>query len=149
VEVHAAHVVDILLVEDNPRDAELIERAIKQHNIANPIHVIEDGAEALDFLFCRGRYSNRSFYQKPKVIFMDLRLPKVSGLEVLREAKADPRTASIPIVIVTSSREDPDISTAYKLGVNSYIVKPVEIDAFFEVMSRLGLYWLLVNQPPQ
>lgn len=148
MEIYPALVVDILLVEDDPRDAELIDRAIKQHHIANPLHVVEDGAEALDFLFCRGKYGSRSFSQKPKVVFLDLRLPKVSGLDVLREVKADPRTASLPVVIVTSSREDPDISAAYELGVNSYVVKPVEIDDFFKVMSRLGLYWLLVNQSP-
>ena len=140
--------VDILLVEDNPQDAELTVRAIKKRNLANPIFVVEDGVEALDFVFSRNAYADRSASRPPKVIFLDLKLPKVNGLEVLEAIKADEQTSSIPVVVVTSSREDPDIKQAYALGANSYIVKPVDFDAFVDVMSNLGFYWLLVNEPP-
>ena len=140
--------VDILLVEDNPRDAELTIRALKRRNLANQLLTLEDGAEALDYIFCRGRYEDREITQRPKVVLLDLKLPKVNGLEVLRAIRADERTSMIPVVMVTSSREDPDIITAYDLGANSYVVKPVDFDAFMEAMSRLGLYWLLVNQVP-
>ena len=139
--------VDILLVEDNPQDAELTTRALKKNNLANRLITVEDGAEALDFIFCRGKYATRNNSQSPKVVLLDLKLPKVSGLEVLRALKQDERTRSIPVVVVTSSREDPDIKTAYSLGANSYVVKPVDFDAFAESVSSLGLYWLLVNQP--
>ncbi len=142
-----AMVVDILLVEDNPLDAELVTRAIRKQNIANPLYVAEDGAQALDVIFCRGAYANRSTAPLPKVILLDLKLPKVSGLEVLKAIKGEEATRSIPVVIVSSSREDPDIKTAYALGANSYVVKPVSSDAFIDAMSKLGLYWLLVNQP--
>lgn len=142
-------IVDILLVEDNPRDAELTTMAIKKRNLANPLHVVEDGAEALDFIFCRGAYAGRDESRMPKVILLDLKLPKVSGLEVLKAIKSDERTRRIPVVIVTSSQEDPDIAAAYALGANSYVVKPVDFDTFCEAMSNLGLYWLLVNQPPK
>jgi two-component system response regulator len=141
--------VDILLVEDNPQDAELTMRALKKRNLANRLFVVEDGAEALDFIFCRGRYAERDIAHSPKVVLLDVKLPKLNGLEVLREIKAGQRTRSIPVVMVTSSREDPDIRTAYELGANSYVVKPVEFDAFMEVMSHLGFYWLLVNQTPK
>ena len=141
--------VDILLVEDNPQDAELTTRALKKNNLANRLITVEDGAEALDFIFCRGKYATRNNGQSPKVVLLDLKLPKVSGLEVLRALKQDEKTRSIPVVIVTSSREDPDIKTAYGLGANSYVVKPVDFDAFAESVSSLGLYWLLVNQPPK
>ena len=141
--------VDILLVEDNPQDAELTIRALKKHNLANRLFTVEDGAEALDFIFCRGKYATRDNGHSPKVVLLDLKLPKVSGLEVLRALKQDERTRSIPVVVVTSSREDPDIKTAYALGANSYVVKPVDFDAFAESVSSLGLYWLLVNQPPK
>ena len=141
--------VDILLVEDNPQDAELTIRALKKHNLANRLITVEDGAQALDFIFCRGKYATRELSHSPKVVLLDLKLPKVSGLEVLRALKQDERTRSIPVVVVTSSREDPDIKTAYSLGANSYVVKPVEFDAFAESVSSLGLYWLLVNQPPR
>jgi two-component system response regulator len=144
-----ATVVDILLVEDNPRDAELITRAIRKQNIANPLSVMEDGAEALDFILCRGAYANRDISRPPKVILLDLKLPKVNGLEVLKTLKAEEITRTIPVVIVTSSQEDPDIKAAYALGANSYVVKPVSADAFIEAMSNLGLYWLLVNKPPK
>jgi two-component system, response regulator len=139
--------VDILLVEDNPQDAELTIRALKKHNLANRLIAVEDGAEALDFILCRGAYAARDVGHPPKVVLLDLKLPKVSGLEVLRALKQDERTRSIPVVIVTSSREDPDIKTAYGLGANSYVVKPVDFDAFAKAVSSLGLYWLLVNQP--
>jgi two-component system response regulator len=141
--------VDILLVEDNPQDAELTTRALKKHNLANRLITVEDGAEALDFIFCRGKHATRGNGHSPKVILLDLKLPKVSGLEVLRALKQDEKTRAIPVVIVTSSREDPDIKTAYSLGANSYVVKPVDFDAFAESVSSLGLYWLLVNQPPR
>ena len=139
--------IDILLVEDNPQDAELTVRALKKRNLANRLFVVEDGAEALDFVFCRGRYAERDITHPPKVILLDVKLPKLNGLEVLRAIKTDKRTRPIPVVMVTSSREDPDIKSAYDLGANSYVVKPVEFDAFTEVMSHLGFYWLLVNQP--
>ena len=142
------NIVDILLVEDNPQDAELIIRAIKKQNIANPLFNVEDGAEALDFIFCRGKFSTRDGSIQPRVILLDLTLPKVNGLEVLKEIKMDERTRSIPVVVVTSSQEDPDIKAAYTLGANSYVVKPVSSDAFIDAMSKLGLYWLLVNKPP-
>lgn len=144
-----SNIVDILLVEDTPQDAELIIRAIKKQNIANPLYHVEDGAEALDFIFCRGKYDERDASLQPKVILLDLKLPKVNGLEVLKEIKMDERTRTIPVVIVTSSQEDPDIKTAYELGANSYVVKPVSSDAFIDSMSKLGLYWLLVNNPPK
>lgn len=141
-------IVDILLVEDNPRDAELTTRALKKRNFANPLHVVEDGAEALDFIYCRGAYKERDRSMLPRVILLDLKLPKLNGLEVLKTIKSDSRTKAIPVVVVTSSREDPDIKAAYELGANSYVIKPVDFDAFLDAMSSLGLYWLLVNQPP-
>jgi two-component system response regulator len=137
------------LVEDNPQDAELTIRALRKHNLANQLIAVEDGAEALDFIFCRGKYGDREIGHTPRVVLLDLKLPKVNGLEVLRALKQDERTRTIPVVIVTSSREDPDIKTAYELGANSYVVKPVDFDAFAEAVSSLGLYWLLVNQPPK
>lgn len=140
--------VEILIVEDNPQDAELTIRAMRKNNLANNLYVVEDGEEALDFIFCKGKYSNRSFAQPPKVIFLDLKLPKISGLEVLQEIKSNPLTKSMPVVMVTSSREDPDIRKAYELGVNSYVVKPVNFEDFLSAMSQTGLYWLLVNEPP-
>lgn len=141
-------IIDILIVEDNPQDAELMIRALQKRKILNPFYIVEDGAEALDFIFCRGAYGERQFFRPPKVILLDLKLPKVGGLEVLQAIKDDPRTRIIPVVVVTSSREDPDIQKAYALGANSYVVKPVGFEEFLEAMSHLGLYWLLVNQPP-
>lgn len=137
--------IEILLVEDNPRDAELTIRALKKSNLANHLIHVQDGAEALDFLFGRGKYTEREVNAHPKLVMLDLKLPKVSGLEVLRMIKQDERTKNIPVVMVTSSTEDPDIQAAYALGVNSYVVKPVQFDAFIEAISRLGIYWLLVN----
>jgi two-component system, response regulator len=139
---------EILLVEDNPQDAELTIRAFRKHNLADHLRVMEDGAEALDFIFARGAYAHRANVRPPKVILLDLKLPKMSGLDVLRVLKQDERTRVIPVVIVTSSREDPDTKAAYALGANSYVVKPVDFEAFMEAMSHLGFYWLLVNQPP-
>jgi len=141
--------VEILLVEDNPQDAELILRSLREQNLANQIFLVEDGEEALDFIFCRGKFSDRYPCKLMKVVFLDLKLPKVDGLEVLKEIKTNEKTKKLPVVIVTSSREDPDIQTAYDLGANSYIVKPVQFDAFRQSMSNAGLFWLLVNQPPK
>lgn len=146
--MHYPQAVDILLVEDSPQDAELTIRALRKRNLANQLHLVEDGAEALDFVFCRGAYAKRRITEPPKVVLLDLKLPKVNGLDVLRAVKADERTRSIPVVIVTSSREDPDIQTAYALGANSYVVKPVDFDTFLDAMSHLGFYWLLLNQSP-
>ncbi|MBI4469602.1 MAG: response regulator [Acidobacteria bacterium] len=140
--------VEILLVEDNPSDVELTMRALKKAHLANQVHVVHDGAEALDFIFAEGAYAGRRMDDGPKVIFLDLKLPKVDGLEVLRRIKADVRTRSLPVVMLTSSAEAPDIQESYKLGVNSYIVKPVEFDRFVEAVSHLGLYWLLLNKVP-
>ncbi len=139
--------VEILIVEDDPRDAELTLRALKKNNLANNVFVAKDGEEALEFIFCKGKFENRNFNNPPKVILLDLKLPKVGGLEILRLVKGDKKTTHIPIVIVTSSREAPDMKEAYDLGVNSYVVKPVDFDQFVSAMSSLGLYWLLVNQP--
>ncbi len=140
--------VEILLVEDNPTDAELAMRALKKSNLANKLVWVKDGAEALDFLFGAGAYSGRQVVNGPKVIMLDLRLPKVDGMEVLRRVKSDERTRSIPVVVLTSSKEDRDVAESYQLGVNSYISKPVEFDAFAKTVSELGMYWLLVNHPP-
>jgi two-component system response regulator len=139
--------VEILIVEDSPRDAELTLRALKKHNLANRVLIAQDGAEALDFFFCRGKFEKRNFNNPPKVVLLDLKLPKVSGLEVLKAVKADIRTSHIPIVVVTSSKQEPDMVEAYKLGANSYVVKPVDFDQFLNAMSSLGLYWLLINEP--
>ncbi len=139
-------IIDILLVEDNPQDIELTLRALKKVNIVNKIHTISDGAEALDFLFCKGIYSDRNMFQNPKVIILDLKLPKVDGIEILRQLKSNETTKLLPVVVLTSSKEDRDIVESYKLGVNSYIVKPVRLDKFFEAVKEIGLYWLLINQ---
>ena len=140
--------VEILLVEDNPTDAELAIAALKERNLANKLVWVKDGAEALDFVFATGVYAKRSIVNAPKVVLLDLRLPKVDGMEVLRRIKADERTKRIPVVVLTSSKEDRDVAESYGLGVNSYIGKPVEFDEFTKVVSELGLYWLLINQPP-
>jgi len=141
--------VDILLVEDNPHDVELTLRALKKHNLANNVHVVKDGAEALEFIFGTGAYADRDIENGPKVILLDLKLPKVDGLEVLRKIKSDERTKIIPVVVLTSSLEESDIVKSYKLGANSYMVKPVDFDKFIESVSELGLYWLLLNKPPR
>jgi len=140
--------VEILLVEDNPNDVELTLRVLQKNNISNRIHVVRNGAEALEFVFCTGAYADRSIENGPKVILLDLKLPKVDGLDVLRQIKADPRTKTIPVVVLTSSREERDIVESYRLGTNSYIVKPVDFEQFTEAVRQLGLYWLLLNQPP-
>ena len=139
--------IDILLVEDNPRDAELTIRALKKHNLADKLFHVEDGVQALDYLFVRGRFAERDSKDLPKVILLDLKLPRINGLEVLRALKADERTMAIPVVIVTSSAEDPDVRTAYQLGANSYVIKPVQFDTFIDAMTKLGIYWLTVNHP--
>lgn len=140
--------VEILLVEDNPSDAELALRALKKNHLANRLVHVTDGEEALDFIFARGIFSNRQVENVPKVIILDLKLPKVDGLEVLRVVKADPRSRMIPIVVLTSSKEEQDVIESYRLGVNSYIVKPVDFDKFIVAVKDLGMYWLLLNQPP-
>jgi CheY-like chemotaxis protein len=141
--------VEILLVEDNPSDAELTLRALKQRNLANQVFVCHDGAEALEFFFGDGSHALREIGAVPKVILLDLKLPKVDGLEVLRRLKEEDRTKKIPVVVLTSSREEPDIARAYRLGANSYIVKPVDFEAFARAVSDVGLYWLLLNHPPR
>ncbi|MGH9698973.1 MAG: response regulator [Candidatus Acidiferrales bacterium] len=140
--------VEILLVEDNPADAELALHALQKSKMANQIRVLQDGAEALEFLFCRGAFANRRFDSPPRLVLLDLKLPKVDGLQVLREVKTDPRTRAIPIIILTSSKEDRDLVKSYTLGVNSYIQKPVNFNEFQEVVRQLGMYWLLVNCKP-
>jgi CheY-like chemotaxis protein len=141
--------VEILLVEDNPNDVELTLRALKKRNLANKVHVVKDGAEALEFIFGTGTYAERNINQIPKVILLDLKLPKVDGLEVLRIVKSDERTKVIPVVVLTSSKEESDLVESYRLGANSYITKPVDFDKFAQTVSEMGLYWLLVNQPPR
>ena len=142
------HKVEILLVEDNSQDIELALYALRRENLANHIEVARDGEEALDFLFCRGRHSGRNMDEQPRLVLLDLKLPKVDGLEVLRQIKGDPRTKAIPIVIMTSSREETDMVQGYKLGVNAYIQKPVDFDQFRQIVNQIGLFWLVVNQSP-
>jgi two-component system, response regulator len=140
--------IEILLVEDNPYDAELTLHALQKIRLANHIEVIRDGAEALDFIFATGAHARRNVWNRPRVIMLDLKLPKVDGLEVLRRIRGDTRTCSIPVVVLTSSREEHDVLESYRLGVNSYIVKPVDGEQFTKAVQELGLYWLLFNQPP-
>ena len=139
--------IEILLVEDNPRDVEMTLRALKKRNVANKVYVAKDGAEALDYLFATGPHAARDLNHPPKVVLLDLKLPKVSGLEVLKKIKADEQTRTIPVVVLTSSQEEKDMVESYRLGVNSYIVKPVDFDKFMEAIGQLGLYWLVVNKP--
>ncbi len=139
--------VEILLVEDNPEDVELTLHALRQEKLANSIRVARDGEEALDFLFCRGAFSERNFESPPRVVLLDLKLPKVDGLEVLREMKQDCRTKAIPVVILTASREEKDMVNGYHLGANGYIQKPVDFDNFRDAVKQLGLYWLVINEP--
>ena len=141
--------VEILLVEDNPNDIKLAMHAFKANNLANHVQVVRDGAEALEFIFCTDRYAHRKIQNGPKVIQLDLKLPLVDGIEVLRRIKTDPRTQAIPVVVMTSSKEESDVVETYKLGVNSYILKPVDFDQFTESVKQLGYYWLLLNQPPK
>jgi two-component system response regulator len=141
--------IEILLVEDNMSDAELTIRALKKNNLANKLVHLKDGAEALDFIFAHGQFSERKVENGPKVILLDLKMPKVNGIEVLKKIKADERTKKIPVVVLTSSKEDPDIQECYRLGVNSYVVKPVDFEAFIKAVSELGFYWMLLNQAPK
>jgi len=139
---------EVLLVEDNPNDAELTLRALKKHNLANNLYTVQDGEEALDFIFAKGKYASRDLKFPPKVIFLDLKLPKISGIEVLRKIKSDEGAREIPVVVVTSSQETKDIEECYKLGVNSYIQKPIEFENFVKAISDVGLYWLVINKSP-
>ena len=140
--------VEILLVEDNPNDAELTIRALKKNKIENTLIHLNDGELALDFLFGTGKYEGRNINNKPKVILLDLKMPRVSGIEILKKIKANDNTKSIPVVVLTSSKENPDIERSYSLGANSYIVKPVEFDNFIRAVSEIGMYWLILNEPP-
>ena len=140
--------MEILLVEDNPADVELAMHALRRENLANHIEVARDGEEALDFLFCRGQHANRSFEHPPRLVLLDLKLPKVDGLEVLKAIKTHPRTKAIPVVILTASREEKDLLNGYHLGVNAYIQKPVDFQQFREMVKQVGLFWMVVNQPP-
>ena len=139
--------LDILLVEDNQDDTDLALHALRREKLANNIVVVRDGEEALDFLFCRGEFTKRSFEHPPKLVLLDLKLPKVDGMEVLKQVKSDSRTKTIPVVIMTSSKEERDLVASYNLGANSYIQKPVDFDQFRETVKTVGLYWLVINQP--
>jgi two-component system, response regulator len=147
--INSMHDVDVLLIEDNPDDARLVIRELKRNNMGNNLIHLPDGAEALDFIFVRGKFSGREIGDKPKLILLDLKMPKVDGLQVLRAIKEDPRTKFIPVVVMTSSQEEKDIVESYSLGVNAYVVKPVEFDAFSKAVTQLGLFWILVNQVPK
>ena len=140
--------VDILLVEDSQEDADLALHALRRENLANNIFVVRDGEQALDLLFCREAFAQRSFDHPPKLVLLDLKLPKVDGIEVIKQVKSDPRTRTIPVVIMTSSKEERDLVDGYNLGANSYIQKPVDFRQFRETVKRVGLYWLVTNQPP-
>jgi len=140
--------IEILLVEDNPDDLEMTLHALRKAKVVNRIQVARDGQEALDFIFCEGEFAGRTMNGGPKVILLDLKLPKVDGLEVLKRIKGDPRTKKIPVVVLTSSKEQNDVIASYDLGTNSYIVKPVSLDQFVAAVQNLGMYWLLLNQPP-
>jgi two-component system, response regulator len=146
--MNTSNAVEILIVEDTPQDLELALRALKKANLANHIEVARDGAAALEFLFGENGHADRHLEDGPKVILLDLKLPKVDGLEVLRRIKGDPRTKGIPVVVLTSSKEQKDVVESYKLGVNSYIVKPVNFEGFAAAVKELGMYWLLLNQAP-
>lgn len=140
--------IELLMIEDNPADIELTLNALQKNNLANHIFVVQDGEEALEYIFCTGRYVDRSINSIPKVILLDIKLPKVSGIEILRRIRGDERTKYIPVVVLTSSKEEKDIIDSYELHVNSYIVKPIKFENFAKTVSELGLYWLLLNQPP-
>jgi CheY-like chemotaxis protein len=140
--------VDILLVEDNPDDVELTLHALRRERLANNMFTVRDGEEALEFLFCSGRFGERSFDHPPRLVLLDLKLPKLNGLEVLKRVKQDPRTKPVPVVILTSSKEERDLVASYNLGANSYIQKPVDFDQFREIVKSVGLYWMVINQRP-
>lgn len=141
--------VEILLVEDNMEDAELTIYSLKKINLANNLHHVLDGSEALEFIFAQGQYSERAGQKKPKVILLDIKMPKIDGIQVLKQLKSNIATKAIPVVIMTSSKEEQDVITSYNLGVNSYIVKPINIEGFVKAVSQLGLYWLIINQTSQ
>jgi len=138
--------IDVLLVEDNPHDAEMTIRALTKVNLANKLHHVKDGVAALDFIFARGEYEGRKIENKPKIVLLDIKMPRVDGIEVLKQIKSDEAAKSIPVVIMTSSKEEQDIITSYNLGVNSYVVKPVDFAGFAKAVSELGFYWLITNQ---
>ena len=140
--------VEILLVEDNPTDGEMTIRALRRNNLANKVHWVKDGAEALEFVFCTGPYAHRDPAQMPRLILLDIKMPKVDGIEVLRRLKDDAATRTIPVVVMTSSNEERDVVESYRLGVNSYIVKPVEFEPFIETVAKIGMYWVLTNRVP-
>ncbi len=139
---------DIVIIEDNPNDSELMIRSLKKHHFINSFKLLEDGQDAMDFIFCKGKFADRNPAIKPLVIFLDLKLPKIGGLEILKSIKSNEHTKNIPVVIITSSKEDPDIEAAYNYGVNSYVVKPVDFQKFIETMRNLGMYWMLINEKP-
>ncbi len=147
--MNEANIVEILMVEDNQQDLDLALRALRKAKLANRVHVTRDGEEALQFIFCEGPHAGRKVEDGPKVILLDLKLPKVDGLEVLKRIKSDLRTKLIPVVVLTSSKEQSDVVESYQLGVNSYIVKPVNFEQFSEAVQKLGMYWLLLNHPPK
>ena len=147
-QTHMNQKVEILLVEDNARDMELTLHALRRGNLANEVAVARDGEEALDFIFCRGAFEGRDKDRQPRLVLLELKLPKVDGLEVLRELKSDPATKPIPVVVLTSSREQQDLVSSYQLGVNAFIQKPVDFENFREIVKQVGLFWLVVNQPP-
>jgi two-component system, response regulator len=139
---------EILLVEDSPDDVELTQRALRKQKLDDRVFVVNDGAQALDYLFAKGMFAGRNVENRPRVIFLDLKLPKVNGVEVLRKIRNDARTRTIPVVVLTSSNEERDLIDSYDLGVNSYIVKPVEFDKFFQTVGEIGTYWLVLNKTP-
>jgi CheY-like chemotaxis protein len=145
--VHS-NAIEILLVEDNPSDLELALRALQQQNLCNNVQVARDGEEALDFIFCQGAFAGRRANELPRVILLDLKLPLIDGMEVLRQVRGDARTRHVPVVVLTSSTEERDVVESYALGVNSYIAKPVDFDQFMDAMKAIGLYWLMLNRPP-
>jgi two-component system response regulator len=146
--MNETHEVEILLVEDNQDDLDMTLRALRKANLTNHVQAVRDGAEALDFIFYQGAFAGRKFERPPKVILLDLKLPKIDGMDVLKRIKSDPRTKMIPVVVLTSSKEQKDVIESYNLGVNSYMVKPVNFEGFAATVKDLGMYWLLLNQPP-
>jgi len=144
-----SNAIEILLVEDSPADAEMTLRALRRNNLANRVHWVKDGEEALEYMFRTGGYAERSLESVPKLVMLDIKMPKVDGIEVLRRLKSEPATRTVPVVIMTSSNEERDVMETYKLGANSYIVKPVEFDSFLETVAKIGLYWVLTNRAPR